>query len=125
MYQKIMLIIFTIVFSSCDLLVITPMPQFEEYEYCPSIFHETEYQDHYRITCKCAMYNANTEMRTTPFEDAPLEKCEKAHAITLESFLGSYKPSRVEREEWYREETSRSDKRVKTFKKLKKRIQIK
>lgn len=119
MYQLIMLTIFTILCSSCDLLVVTPMPKFQNYEICPSIFKEVEPENSiYEVSCRCAMYNPNTEQWLSKFKPAPIHKCDRAYGIVLEDFKTKFQPDIKELKEWYRDETGKMNSRKNAYRDL-------
>ena len=120
-FRVIILMTSLIAFSGCDLIVITPMPQFQQYEYCPSVFQDIEPDSNiYKIDCRCAFFDPNTQKRVSEFVKSDISKCERAHAITLEDFESKFKPDLKELKAWYADEVKKSDKRVKLLKKYKK-----
>ena len=98
------------------------MPEFQNYEICPPVFKDVEPENSiYEVSCRCAVYNPNTGEWLSKFTPAPIDKCDRAYGIVLEEFKTKFQPDMAELQEWYKDETSRSDKRVKLFKKLKKK----
>lgn len=83
------------------------MPTMRNVDICPPVFvplsdDQTE-RNIYKVHCKCAVYNPNTQSFETDFKKAPIRMCDRAYGIVVEDFLEKFEPDMDEIQQWYRD----------------------